>query len=35
MTITSIGYGDIHPTPGNRIELVVGALLMLLAGFAW
>ena len=35
MTITSIGYGDIAATPGNASELMLCALLMLAAGFAW
>ena len=35
MTITSIGYGDVAATPGNAFELMLCAVLMLAAGFAW
>ena len=34
-TITSIGYGDIHPTAGNASEQIVALLLMLTAGMLW
>ncbi|KAL1522314.1 hypothetical protein AB1Y20_017306 [Prymnesium parvum] len=35
MTITSIGYGDISPTPHQPLEHWVAILTMLCAGFVW
>ena len=34
-TITSIGYGDIHPTAQNAYEQMITAVLMLGGGFIW
>ena len=35
MTITSIGYGDIAATPGNYIEQLAAAVLMLAGALVW
>ena len=35
MTITSVGYGDISPTPLNEVEQLVGAALLLVSSVIW
>jgi len=35
VTITSVGYGDIHATAGNKVELVMATIMVLMGAVLW